>query len=92
MVIISEEKLAEIATKTLWRPQLEKDECGVGFVTSIKGVSTHKVNFGILQISGTTLRNHRLKNYKYHKNIFDDIHIKGYIITSNFHCAIFYNS
>ncbi|KAI1729795.1 glutamine amidotransferases class-II domain-containing protein [Ditylenchus destructor] len=43
MVILSEEKLAEIATKTLWRPELEKDECGVGFVTSIKGISTHKI-------------------------------------------------
>lgn len=45
MVVYSDEKFAEAASKTLWKPQLERDACGVGFITSIKGVQTHKVNF-----------------------------------------------
>uniref|UniRef100_A0A915DAE5 glutamate synthase (ferredoxin) n=1 Tax=Ditylenchus dipsaci TaxID=166011 RepID=A0A915DAE5_9BILA len=43
MVILTEEQFQQAATKTLWRPQLEKDNCGVGFVTSIKGIATHKI-------------------------------------------------
>lgn len=43
MVLLSDEQLTEVASKTLWKPELEKDACGVGFVTSIKGTATYKV-------------------------------------------------
>jgi glutamate synthase (NADPH/NADH) len=43
MVYLSEEQLEEAAKRTLWRPELEKDGCGVGFVVSIQGVQTHRI-------------------------------------------------
>ena len=43
MVILTEQQLKEAAEKTLWRPQLEHDACGVGFITSVLGIPTNKV-------------------------------------------------
>jgi glutamate synthase (NADH) len=43
MVILTDEQFDDIANRTLWCPQLEKDGCGVGFVVSIKGIPTHKI-------------------------------------------------
>jgi hypothetical protein len=43
MVIISEKQIENAAKNSLWRPQLEKDACGVGFCASVKGIQTHKV-------------------------------------------------
>jgi len=43
MVILSEEQLEYAAKNSLWRPQLEKDACGVGFCASVKGIQTHEV-------------------------------------------------
>lgn len=43
MVVLSKNDFINAEKKTLWRPQLEKDACGVGFVTSIKGIRTHKI-------------------------------------------------
>lgn len=44
MVVLTQKEFSEAAAKTLWRPELEKDACGVGFVASVKGISTHKVS------------------------------------------------
>jgi hypothetical protein len=43
MVILSDEQIVE-AEKGLWRRSMEKDACGVGFVTSVKGIPSHKVS------------------------------------------------
>jgi hypothetical protein len=43
MVIITEEQFENAAKNSLWRPQLEKDACGVGFCASVKRIATHKV-------------------------------------------------
>uniref|UniRef100_A0AC35U6V7 Glutamine amidotransferase type-2 domain-containing protein n=1 Tax=Rhabditophanes sp. KR3021 TaxID=114890 RepID=A0AC35U6V7_9BILA len=43
MVVLSKEKLEEVARTTLWNPELEKDNCGVGFIASIKGEANHKI-------------------------------------------------
>uniref|UniRef100_A0A915PCC0 glutamate synthase (ferredoxin) n=1 Tax=Meloidogyne floridensis TaxID=298350 RepID=A0A915PCC0_9BILA len=43
MVILSEEQLEYAAKNSLWRPQLEKDACGVGFCASVKGIQTHEI-------------------------------------------------
>ncbi|GMT07908.1 hypothetical protein PENTCL1PPCAC_30082, partial [Pristionchus entomophagus] len=43
MVILTDEQFARAERQTLWRSQLEKDACGVGFVTSIRGIATHKI-------------------------------------------------
>nr|CDJ87178.1 Glutamine amidotransferase domain containing protein [Haemonchus contortus] len=43
MVILTKEQQEEAANEGLWLPQLEKDNCGVGFVVSIKGIKTHKI-------------------------------------------------
>uniref|UniRef100_A0A0K0EY34 glutamate synthase (ferredoxin) n=1 Tax=Strongyloides venezuelensis TaxID=75913 RepID=A0A0K0EY34_STRVS len=43
MVVLSKEKLIEVANTTLWNPQLERDNCGVGFVASIKHESNHNI-------------------------------------------------
>jgi hypothetical protein len=45
MVLISEEQLNNAEKNSLWRPQLEKDACGVGFCASVKGIATHKVGY-----------------------------------------------
>lgn len=45
MVVLSKETLDRASRETLWDPKLERDACGVGFVTSIKGIPTNKVNF-----------------------------------------------
>lgn len=50
MVILSDEQIVE-AEKGMWRQAMEKDACGVGFVTSIKGIPSHKVNFKCLKIT-----------------------------------------
>jgi hypothetical protein len=42
MVILTDEQIAA-AEKGLWRQDMEKDACGVGFVTSIKGIPSHKI-------------------------------------------------
>lgn len=44
MVVLSKEQLAMAEKSGVWMPQMEKDACGVGFVTSIKGIATHKVS------------------------------------------------
>lgn len=43
MVLISQQQLDQMASQSLWRPQLEKDACGVGFCASVRGIPTHKV-------------------------------------------------
>ncbi|TMS36384.1 hypothetical protein L596_003559 [Steinernema carpocapsae] len=43
MVVLSKEQFARAEKETLWFPQLEKDACGVGFVTSIEGKPSHKI-------------------------------------------------
>uniref|UniRef100_A0AC34GRP2 Glutamine amidotransferase type-2 domain-containing protein n=1 Tax=Panagrolaimus sp. ES5 TaxID=591445 RepID=A0AC34GRP2_9BILA len=43
MVVLTKEQFERAERETLWDPKLEKDACGVGFVTSIKGVPTHKI-------------------------------------------------
>lgn len=43
MVLITDEQLNNAAENSLWRPQLEKDACGVGFCASVKGIPTHKI-------------------------------------------------
>ncbi|KAI6241560.1 Glutamine amidotransferase type-2 domain-containing protein [Aphelenchoides fujianensis] len=42
MVILTDTQFAA-AERGLWHPQLERDACGVGFVTSIKGKPSHKI-------------------------------------------------
>ncbi|CAD5222292.1 unnamed protein product [Bursaphelenchus xylophilus] len=42
MVVLTDEQLA-LAEKGLWRRELEKDACGVGFVANIKGIPSHKI-------------------------------------------------
>ncbi|CAD5217535.1 unnamed protein product [Bursaphelenchus okinawaensis] len=42
MVVLTEEQLA-LAEKGLWRREMEKDACGVGFVANIKGKPSHKI-------------------------------------------------
>ncbi|KAL3109867.1 hypothetical protein niasHT_019898 [Heterodera trifolii] len=43
MVLISQKQFDELSTQSLWRPQLEKDACGVGFCASVRGIPTHKI-------------------------------------------------
>uniref|UniRef100_A0AC34QHX1 Glutamine amidotransferase type-2 domain-containing protein n=2 Tax=Panagrolaimus sp. JU765 TaxID=591449 RepID=A0AC34QHX1_9BILA len=43
MVVLSKEQLDRASKETLWDPKLERDACGVGFVTSIKGIATNKI-------------------------------------------------
>ncbi|KAE9555853.1 hypothetical protein FO519_000938 [Halicephalobus sp. NKZ332] len=43
MVVLSKEELDRASRETLWDPKLERDACGVGFVTSIKGIPTNKI-------------------------------------------------
>ncbi|KAI6214865.1 Glutamate synthase [Aphelenchoides besseyi] len=42
MVILTETQIAA-SERGLWLPQLERDACGVGFITSIKGKPSHKI-------------------------------------------------
>ncbi|KHN85942.1 Glutamate synthase 2 [NADH], chloroplastic [Toxocara canis] len=43
MVVLTKEQIEMVEKSGIWLPQMEKDACGVGFVTSIKGVATHKI-------------------------------------------------
>uniref|UniRef100_A0A915C106 glutamate synthase (ferredoxin) n=1 Tax=Parascaris univalens TaxID=6257 RepID=A0A915C106_PARUN len=43
MVVLSKEQLAMAKKNGIWLPQMEKDACGVGFVTSVRGIATHKI-------------------------------------------------
>ncbi|GMT35312.1 hypothetical protein PFISCL1PPCAC_26609, partial [Pristionchus fissidentatus] len=43
MVILTDDQFDRAEKETLWRRDLERDACGVGFVSSIKGVATHKI-------------------------------------------------
>uniref|UniRef100_A0A1I8AHA0 glutamate synthase (ferredoxin) n=1 Tax=Steinernema glaseri TaxID=37863 RepID=A0A1I8AHA0_9BILA len=43
MVVLTKEEFARAEAETLWSPQMEKDACGVGFVTSIEGAPSHKI-------------------------------------------------
>jgi glutamate synthase (NADPH/NADH) len=42
-MVLSDEQLKSAAENSLWRPQLEKDACGVGFCASVKGIQTHEI-------------------------------------------------
>ncbi|VDM96297.1 unnamed protein product [Thelazia callipaeda] len=43
MVLLSSEQLNQVKNNSLYIPHLEKDSCGVGFVTSVRGVASHKI-------------------------------------------------
>lgn len=43
MVILTKKEFEDAEKKSLWIKNFEKDSCGVGFIASIDGISTHRV-------------------------------------------------
>ncbi|VDN53813.1 unnamed protein product [Dracunculus medinensis] len=43
MVILTKKEFEDAEKKSLWIKNFEKDSCGVGFIASIDGISTHRI-------------------------------------------------
>lgn len=48
MVVLSDGQMDRARQEGMYLPQLERDNCGVGFVSSIKGVPTNRVSFAVV--------------------------------------------